>query len=286
MSTARALKRFFTTYCISLVSLVLLTTVILSALFPYLQRKSSTGCGCDQFAAIPNTPASWFLFSLLVTSAVYIGWVGLRMVVMMWQTHRFRRSLQQQVIRTTSYQGTPIHTVTANEPTAVCLGYIHPHIYISRSLIHTLSGFEVLAVMQHELEHAKRLDPLQRLLLQALPSAMLKRYAAVQEIIADEAVTDRPAIRSAFVKLTDKLSVPVTALAVTWFSTSQARINHWLGEPIKLPTFRLGVIISLVFSLVLIVSYRAFAAEPVTQAFGQCLADQTMCESVMSYVVQ
>lgn len=286
MPTAHALKRFFTTYCISLVSLVLLTTVVLSALFPYLQRKSSTVCGCDQFAAIPNTPASWWLFSLLVMSVVYIGWVALRMIVMLWQTHRFHRSLISQVVQTTIHQGIPIHTVITNEPTAVCLGYIHPHIYISRSLIHTLSGFEVLAVIQHELEHAKRLDPLQRLLLQALPSAMLKRYVAVQEIIADEAVTDRPAIRSAFVKLTDTLPTPVTALAVTWFSTSQARVNHWLGEPVKLPTFRVGVIISLVFGLVLIVSYRAFAAEPITQAFGQCLAEQTMCQAVMSYVVQ
>ena len=284
MHTARALKRFFTSYCVSMVSLAVLIAVVLSALVPYLKRQSDSVCGCNQFDVIPNTPASWLLFGLLVASIVIGISVMLKMVVMLWQTSQFHRTVARHVLHTTVYRNTPIHTVNLPGPKAVCVGYFKPQVYISATVLKTLSGFELLAVIQHEAEHAKRFDPLQRLLLQALPQQLLKRYTAAQEIIADDVVTDVVAVQSAFVKMTD-VAQPGT-LAATWFSTSQARVNHWLGEHTPVPSFRFGVIGVIIFGGLLISSYQAFAAEPATQAFGQCLAVQTMCESVMSYVVQ
>ena len=284
MHTARALKRFLITYSISVISLIILTASVILALLPYVQRQSNAVCGCNQFDVIPSTPASWLLFGLLATSIVFGIVVVLKMVMMVWQTRQFHQTLMHHRTYTTIYRGVAIHTVDLAEPRAVCVGYFKPQVYISATVLKTLSGFELLAVIQHEAEHAKRFDPLQRLLLQALPQQLLKRYTAAQEIIADDVVTDVVAVQSAFVKMTD-VAQPGT-LAATWFSTSQARVNHWLGEHTPVPSFRFGVIGVIIFGGLLISSYQAFAAEPATQAFGQCLAVQTMCESVMSYVVQ
>src|SRR3989338_8823542 len=155
MNTAHTLKRFFTTYCVAIFSLLLLLAVMIAALFPYFYRPTDTLCGCSAVAAMPNTPASWILFGLLL-----IGILGLtillgRVVHMLWQTWQFHRVIAHQRTHTTVYRGIAIHTVSLPTIKAVCMGYLRPQIYISSTLIQQLSGFELLAVIQHEAEHAK-----------------------------------------------------------------------------------------------------------------------------------
>lgn len=292
MNIARALKRFFTIYSVSLTSLTLLTISILVAISPYLQKQTDTVCGCAEFFTLTSSPAGWILMgSLLILTmlGMVMSWRILHMVIV---TRRFRQTISEYTIHTTYYRGITIYTIQHNEPLAVCIGYLNPVVFISQTFIEQLSGFELFAVIQHEVAHAKRHDPLQRLLLHALPlpipywKSRVKQYVSAQEILADDAVMDSASIRSAFVKLAEHIQTQQPSIAGTWFSTSQARVNHWLGGQTLLPTFRFGFIGFILFAVVLVASYRAFAAEPSTQAFGQCLAVQTMCESVMSYVVQ
>ncbi|MBI4407609.1 MAG: M56 family metallopeptidase [Candidatus Kerfeldbacteria bacterium] len=275
-----------------MISLVLLTLSIVVAIFPYLQQQADTVCGCAQFSTLTSSPTGW----MLITSILILSLLG---IVMTWRvgwmlraTRQFKEVLSQYITQRTRYQGVAIYTITHNEPLAVCVGYFKPKVFISQSLIEQLSGFELFAVIQHEVAHAKRYDPLQRLVLSALPNRIpywrnsIEHYFSAQEIVADDAVTDAASIRSAFVKLTELAQPQQSRLAATWFSTSQARINHWLGEQTPLPSFRWAALGAIVIAVVLLTSYRAFAAEPAAQAFGQCLSVQTMCKAVMSYVVQ
>ncbi len=248
-------------------------------------------CGCEQYAVLPTRSPTLVLFAGLAVITIGLIIMVLKISQTLLQTHRFRSALSRHHLHTSYYQSIPIYLIAQPEPIAVCIGYLRPAVYISTGLVNTVGGFELLAVIQHEAAHARRLDPLQRLFLMAVPNwfpgwrRQLMHYLAGQEIVADDSVRDTTAIQSAFVKLVDRLHFQPT-VAATFFSTSQARIDHWLGERIPLPTLRIGLVAVTMWLLVLLSSYRAFAAEPETQAFGQCLAVQTMCESTMTYVVQ
>lgn len=275
-----------------MISLAVLTLSILVAIFPYLQQQADMICGCAQFSNLTSSPTGWILItSILILSLLGIVMTG-RVLWMLRVTRQFKQSLSQYITHRTQYRGVAINTITHDDPLAVCVGYFHPTVFISQALIEQLSGFELFAVIQHEVAHAKRYDPLQRLVLNALPNRIpywknsVEQYFSAQEIVADDAVTDPASIRSAFVKLTELAQPQQPQLAATWFSTSQARINHWLGEQTPLPSLRWAALGAMVMAVVLLTSYRAFAAEPAAQAFGQCLSVQTMCKAVMSYVVQ
>lgn len=286
MNTARALKRFLTMYSVSIVGLLLLTVGVVIALFPYLYKQVDPVCGCSQYAALSSSAGGLALMISLAVLLLIGTVVIVRMVRMVHTTRQYKRMLLSQSTHVTFYQGIPIYTIDYQNPLAVCIGYFRPVVFISQTLVQQLSGFELFAVMQHEVAHAKRHDPLQRLLLSALPRHIFGQYCSAQEIVADGAVTDTPSIRSAFVKLAEQMQAQPLTIAGTWFSTSQARVNHWLGEEITVPSFRVGLVGVSLVGLWLVLSYQAFAAEPTTQAFGQCLSVQTMCESIMSYVVQ
>lgn len=261
-------------------------------MFPYLQQQADAVCGCAQFSTLTSSPTGWMLITSILILSLLGSVMAWRVMWMIRATRQFTQALVQSISHHTHYRGVSIYTITHHAPLAVCVGYFNPTVFISRRLIEQLSGFELFAVIQHEVAHAKRYDPLQRLLLNALPNRIpywrdsIEQYFSAQEIVADDAVTDTRSIRSAFVKLTELAQPQHLRLAATWFSTSQARINHWLGEQTPLPSFRLAALSALVIAGALLTSYRAFAAEPVTQAFGQCLSVQTMCKAVMSYVVQ
>lgn len=279
MPIARALKRFVTTYSVVVFTLVGLTVVLLQRWLSY-----SPECGCSQYAVLP-------LVLPLIGLGAIVFVMGGQMILTFWRTRLYQQHLSQGIITRTRYQGIAIYTVDQTAPVAVSLGYLRPAVYISQSLVQRLDGFELLAVIQHEVAHAHRFDPLQRLWLLAVPRwlpiwrTQISRYLAGQEILADTMVSHTPSLQSAFVKLVDQLQ-PQPAIAATWFSASQARIDHWLGQPIALPNLRLTLLIAGFVLSLLLLSYRAWAVEPAAQAFGQCLSVQTMCESMMSYVVQ
>ncbi len=254
--------------------------------------STTINCGCSQFAVLPTNTPGWLLFVGL--GIILLGFIvmAIKLLRAVITTYWFRRQLERSVVHAAYYRGHTIRLTDSQASTAVCIGYIRPVVYISTALVQQLNGFELLAVIQHEVAHAQRRDPLQRLALMALPNwlpgwrTQLEHYVAGQEIVADTTVTDTVSIQAAFIKLVESLQMQRN-VAATFFSTSQARINHWLGERTTLPTLRIGLIAVMMWLVVLLSSYRAFAAEPEAQAFGQCLmAQKNMCESTMSHVVQ
>lgn len=298
MNIVNPLKRFFVLYCAMLFSSVLLLVGMITTLSPYFydmvqrMRGIQPLCGCEQYAIFPSSFGGQLLLAILVLAVLMSSYILVRFSLTAIRTWRYRNSLLQERLHTTNYQGVPIHLVQYTEPIAVCIGAFTPEVFVSRSLVEQLSGFELLAVLQHELAHAKRYDPLQRLILSVLPhwlpvwSREVQYYYDAQEVLADQAVLDTKSIRSAFVKLIEQQQLSRVMVTATWFSAAQARVDYWLGKRPTLPAVRGLVITVMVLFSLLISTYQTFAAEPVAQAYGQCVAVQTMCESVMSYVVQ
>ena len=56
----------------------------------------------------------------------------------------------------------PIHCVGGESPLAFCAGLVRPSVFISEAAVAALSDSELLAVLHHEADHARRHEPLRR----------------------------------------------------------------------------------------------------------------------------
>ena len=136
--------------------------------------------------------------------------------------------------------GTPCERVEVAEPLAFCAGYLAPRIYVSDGLIERLSDSELRAVVAHEAWHARRRDPLRRLVLRALADGLFfipilgrasERLEALDELDADRAAVralgGRRHLAAAMLKLTeDGARVPATLAGI-----DAERVDHLLGAP-------------------------------------------------------
>ncbi len=62
----------------------------------------------------------------------------------------------------------PIACIKADAPVAFCAGALRPMVYVSIGLVRRLAKGELSAVLLHELDHARRREPLRRLLAASL----------------------------------------------------------------------------------------------------------------------
>ncbi|MFA6475105.1 MAG: M56 family metallopeptidase [Patescibacteria group bacterium] len=292
MNIAKAIHRFLISNCILVLTTIWLTLSLGNVLKPFLQNMVDRWlgykqmCGCANYALFPTDTAGRFVLGVFIIAVIGLIIFSLNAIIAFIRTKLYQTKLSSNHKRHTFYQGIQINYIDSNETLAVCVGYIRPQVYISRGLIARLDGFELLAVIQHEVAHAKSFDPLKRLFIGAVPIwyKQYQRYVTAQEVLADNAVVNTTSIRSAFVKVVEELCV-TPGVSASFFSTSQARINVWLGERLTLPSSRSVVIGLSIIITMLLFSYRTFAAEPEMQAFGQCLTEQNMCRTIMTYVV-
>ncbi|MFI9843633.1 M56 family metallopeptidase [Nonomuraea sp. NPDC051941] len=88
--------------------------------------------------------------------------------------------------------------LTTEEPLAFCAGMLRPRVYVSAGLAKRLSDDELRAVLCHEAAHARRRDPLRRVLLSAATDVLfflpLLRWAARVQKERAELCADRAAI--------------------------------------------------------------------------------------------
>jgi Zn-dependent protease with chaperone function len=125
------------------------------------------------------------------------------------------------------------------EPLAFCAGYLRPRVYLSRGVIERLSAAELRAVIAHENHHARRHDPLRRLLARALADGLFflpilrrtsDRYARLGELAADRAAVaafgDRRPIAAALLKLSEHDPSPEPVVGI-----APERVDHLLGDP-------------------------------------------------------
>lgn len=264
-----------------------------SAWYDYFFSQSAVApCNCSQLVTLPTH--SFTLDALLGLLGVFaaISLVAVsRLILTLVRTMRYQSKLQASRIRTTIVRGISIHRVAQNEALAVCLGYVHPQIYISHTTERLLKADEFLAVLKHELYHAQQRDPLQRLIITSLSylfpfvTKPFSGYQALQELAADEAVHDDQRLRQALVKLLQWAPARLPA-SVVGFSATNARIDRLLGQSIHTPTLWPLSVAAALFIIVILFVYQDFSVQQQTSAFGQCVAAQPMCQQLlMSYVI-
>jgi Zn-dependent protease with chaperone function len=98
---------------------------------------------------------------------------------------------------------------------AFCAGLLRPRVFVSTRTMQVLSAEELRVVLRHEAHHARRRDPLRRLVLRALGgtlffvpllASLTRRFEAAVEIDADRAagqtVAERRTLAAALLVLT------------------------------------------------------------------------------------
>lgn len=140
--------------------------------------------------------------------------------------------------------GMRLFTLPSLRPAAFCVGLLRPRVVVSAGLLERLEREEQVAVLCHELAHARRREPLKCLLARMaartffwLPAlnALLERYLLVKELAADrEAMgrTSRPALAGA---LSQVLAQPTPAGAVGMAEFAAVRVDRLFEPATRLP---------------------------------------------------
>lgn len=299
MSTSRSLFQLRRQLVIITLAFSGVMTSIIIALWPYftawyhrLMNPLDSPCDCSQLAILPDQ--SLLLFGLVASVSIFIVLIvrsAIKIFLTYYKTRQYEKRLQTLVQHHTRIKGISVYRIVSQKPLAVCLGYFRPRIYISTALEQLLIPTELWTVLKHELHHAHQRDPLQRLLIGGLTALMpwsqktLADYQALQEVVADEAAADDQQLRRALVK-TLGATIEQPVLSAVWFSATDARLNRLLGYRMKRP--KVWPIVSLMMGIgfVTTLMYHSFTAQAQAAVFGQCIAEQPMCELLMSYVAE
>ncbi|OLT13875.1 hypothetical protein BJF79_19495 [Actinomadura sp. CNU-125] len=132
-----------------------------------------------------------------------------------------------------------LRCVGGEEVTAFCAGSARPRVYVTTAAIEAFDEAELAAVLAHEAAHARRRDPLRRLLAGAVADVFfyvplarwwLERHVRMAEVGADRAAivhAGRAAVASALLAAGDATaSVP----RASFTGATQARVAQLLGD--------------------------------------------------------
>jgi hypothetical protein len=165
-------------------------------------------------------------------------------------SRRFMRELARRSPRTLG------EAVVINEskPVAFCAGLLRPRVFISSAAVELLDAEALDAVLAHELQHARRRDPLRVATGRTLSRALFfvpglrelaRRQQALAELSADEAAIEQ-----------DDSHRPALARAMLCFADFQGigsgidptRVDYLLGEP---PSWRFQSLLCLAAAAVI-----------------------------------
>src|SRR2546426_8506925 len=134
----------------------------------------TTVAGCQSGAAcgwIPTQGTSWWPAAsvppLLVILASALAWT-LKFGLVASRTERElarlpRVPIPPKLVRTARAAGLDrFECVRAGSPVAFCAGIVRPTVFISEAAVAGLSDSQLLAVLHHEADHARRPEPLWR----------------------------------------------------------------------------------------------------------------------------
>lgn len=147
-------------------------------------------------------------------------------------SRRFGRELARRSLRTLG--GAMV--IDGQRPLAFCTGLLRPRVFISSAAVELLDGRALEAVLAHELQHARRRDPLRLAVSRVISGALFfvpglgelaRRQRALAELSADEAAfgengSDRPALARAMLSFADAEGAGS--------GIDPARIDFLLGE--------------------------------------------------------
>jgi BlaR1 peptidase M56 len=134
------------------------------------------------------------------------------------------------------YRGVGLTVFTHDNPEAFSAGLLKPRVYLSSGALQTLQTAELAAVVEHEVHHCHRRDPLSLLVVHVLSDALFflpvmnrlrERYRTLVELAADEAAVASGACRgtlaAALLAFTDGVRPGVVGIA-------PERVDHLLGR--------------------------------------------------------
>jgi len=192
------------------------------------------------------------LGALVVVALAVVGLAVLAMTVNgaareLAADRRLRRRLRAHAAR--GHAGAMI--IEDSRPRAFCAGVLRPRVYVSTGTLALLDDGALRAVLEHELAHARRRDPLRlacgRVLARSLSflpglGELHRQQLALSELSADEsAIAAAPENRAALARamlLFAEHSRPEDPTGI-----DPARVDHLLGDP---PGWRFPLLLFLV----------------------------------------
>ena len=184
---------------------------------------------------------------LLIVLATALAYT-LRLGLMTWRATRELARLPRvpvppNLVRTAQSAGIDrIACVGAGSPMAFCAGPMRPTIFVSEGAVATLSEPELLAVLYHEADHARRHEPLRRAARTAAAEVLTflpivgwwsERQIARSELSAD-AAAERAVGRSALAGALLVMTAPAIPLAA-FVGHAELRARRLLGMGIDEP---------------------------------------------------
>ena len=167
-----------------------------------------------------------------------------------------------------------LRCLAGTDSTAFCAGLFRPYVYVTTTAAERLNSNELDAVLAHEAAHARRRDPLRRLLTRAAADVVfwfpllrwwLRKHIENAELQADKAAIDHAGRQGLAAAMLAAAALPPAAVPAMGGAT-QSRIAYLLGEdlPIRRPPRSL-VVLSLLGAigavwLVMCLGQGAFAA--------------------------
>ena len=235
-----------------LVTLGVLAAVPVACLSTVAGCRSTGPCGWIAMQGDFWWPAA-YLPPLLIALASALAWT-LRLAFTAWRASR-------AVARLHCVSGPPklayaaraarvrrIACVGGAPPLAFCAGLIRPVVFISEEAVAALSESELMAVLYHEADHARRFEPLRRVARIAAADVLAfvpivrwwtERQVVRSELRADtaaERIVGRPALAGALLVMTDP-ALPMAAFA----GHAELRARRLLGMNVEEPKAPLAV---------------------------------------------
>jgi Zn-dependent protease with chaperone function len=162
-----------------------------------------------------------------------------------------RASAPQSLVAAAQCAGiTRLRCLAGTDRTAFCAGLLRPHVYVTTATAE-LGANELAAVLAHEAAHARRRDPLRRLITRSAADVVfwfpllrwwLHRHVENTEVYADKAAIDHAGRQGLAAALLAAAQPPVAVPAMA--GATETRIAHLLGEdlPVRRPPANLVVL--------------------------------------------
>ena len=272
---------------------VLQGAVAAAAVFAVLQTAACQWAVLPQPATPLCLPALWpapsvpwlLMSGLILASVVFTG----HTLLSGWRSRRRTRRvirrltrrqvpLPERVGRVAAHLRVPAPVVVGHsQPIAVCVGLLRPRALLSTGLLELICDDDALAaVLAHEAEHARRHDPLRRLLGRALllTGAAVPALASLEahSRLAAEWRADRAAVAATSVPTLAGALYAVAAApaaerglvdAPAFCVTLHDRVRHLTATrvpPVRLPAWRVAASVVVVGALAAALGWMLHAA--------------------------
>lgn len=268
-------------------------------------QSAASACGCASTTA-PSIGTLISGSSLLVLSLGVVVMAVLRLVVLTRRTRKLIRSFtphapSPKLAALAASLGVSGRTleVAGRQSDIFCAGAISPRLFVSRQAVESLEADELRVVLEHERFHLRQRHPLKILLVDLFTSSLrflpfvaraVSEYRTAIELAADETVLERQEssqhLSAALLKLLPHGPIQPVAAAVTFFGTTERRIDQLLGQPesrrrrsLLLTTFVLVGLALIAVAGTVSARVGTLTREAKESVAGQCHETQRQCQA-------